>query len=203
MPSMAMPSRRMLNYRFRFQASARGAASGARAKAQKSASSRVMSGRGGALSGGTMYRTRAMAAAQAMLAPKRVGHSMSARRPAAAKSQTVPNTNAAPIGAPYYRTEVGAFVNSASPYGSFDQDGNVWEMNETSLHQDYRGLRGGSYYRFDYSNLHASVQNYFSPSNRDINLGFRVASVVPEPSTVLLATLACGAMWWSRKRFIL
>ena len=34
------------------------------------------------------------------------------------------------IGGPYWRTEVGEFENSESPYGTFDQGGNVWEWNE-------------------------------------------------------------------------
>src|SRR5262249_32093599 len=37
------------------------------------------------------------------------------------------------IGSPYFRTEVGVFQNSASPYGTFDQGGNVWELNETAI----------------------------------------------------------------------
>ena len=35
-----------------------------------------------------------------------------------------------PIDSPYYTTVVGEFQNSASPYGTFDQGGNVWEWNE-------------------------------------------------------------------------
>jgi len=50
------------------------------------------------------------------------------------------------IGAPYYRTEVGAHENSASPYGTFDQGGNVQEFNETVPEHDIRGIRGGSWY---------------------------------------------------------
>ena len=40
------------------------------------------------------------------------------------------------------------YVNSASPYGTFDQGGNVWEWNETAYSVccgSYRGLRGGSF----------------------------------------------------------
>lgn len=49
------------------------------------------------------------------------------------------------IGAPYFRTEVGAHENSASAYGTFDQGGNVNEWNEAIPLQDGRGLRGGAY----------------------------------------------------------
>ena len=37
------------------------------------------------------------------------------------------------IGSPYYTTEVGEFENSESPYGTFDQGGNIWEWNETVI----------------------------------------------------------------------
>ena len=52
------------------------------------------------------------------------------------------------IGSPYYRTVVGEFELSDSPYGTFDQGGNVWEWNETAVTSSSRGLRGGS---FDYA----------------------------------------------------
>ena len=51
------------------------------------------------------------------------------------------------IGDPYYRTEGGDHENSGSPYGTFDQGGNVWEWNDSIVYQSdtytYRGLRGG------------------------------------------------------------
>jgi formylglycine-generating enzyme len=49
------------------------------------------------------------------------------------------------IGAPWYRTEVGAHAHSASPYGTFDQGGNVVEWNEAIPLFNGRGLRGGAY----------------------------------------------------------
>ena len=79
------------------------------------------------------------------------------------------------IGSPYWRTEVGAHENSDSPYGTFDQGGNVWEWNDT----DYgagRGLRGGSYKAYD-SHLLVSYRGYSYPTSEDYDWGFRVAAV--------------------------
>ena len=48
------------------------------------------------------------------------------------------------IGEPYYRTEVGEHENSPSPYGTFDQGGNIFEWNETII-DGSRVVRGGSW----------------------------------------------------------
>ncbi|MCY2927888.1 MAG: SUMF1/EgtB/PvdO family nonheme iron enzyme [Planctomycetota bacterium] len=94
------------------------------------------------------------------------------------------------IGSPYYRTEVGEFQNSDSPYGTFDQGGNVWEWNESILSGSYRGLRGGSFY-YDVNNLLASDRNGGIPTDEYSNVGFRV-SQVPEPAS--MALLAIGGI---------
>ncbi len=80
------------------------------------------------------------------------------------------------IGSPYYRTEVGEHENSAAPYGTYDQGGNVWEWNETAVTSSYRGLRGGSFDDFDY-NLRASRRHYYYPTFEGYSSGFRVSEV--------------------------
>ncbi len=93
------------------------------------------------------------------------------------------------IGAPYYRTNVGEFENSASAYGTFDQGGNVSEWNEAIIGgSSYRGVRGGS---FSYAgSLLSTDRGYKSPTYENSDLGFRVSAVVPEPSSLI----ALGAL---------
>jgi hypothetical protein len=40
-------------------------------------------------------------------------------------------------------TNVGAYLLSDSPYGTYDQGGNVWEWNEEIVYGSGRGFRGG------------------------------------------------------------
>ncbi|MBN2562130.1 MAG: SUMF1/EgtB/PvdO family nonheme iron enzyme [Phycisphaerae bacterium] len=98
------------------------------------------------------------------------------------------------IGHPYYRTEVGEFERSASPSGTFDQGGNVWEWHETVLHTSHRGARGGAWYTDD-SRLLAARRGASFPTTESIFNGFRVA-YVPEPATisVLACSLALGSI---------
>ncbi len=100
------------------------------------------------------------------------------------------------IGSPYYRTEVGEWENSESPYDTFDQGGNVWEWNEAILYGSFRGLRGGSFSSIFYD-LRASGRYYSPPSREGDFIGFRVAEV-PEPGTVGL--LGLGMLAALRKR---
>lgn len=87
-------------------------------------------------------------------------------------------------------TDAGAYVDSDSPYGTFDQGGNVFEWNESLLLGSLRKVRGGS---SDSPSIHLSAfEPGFAgdPTNEDYLLGFRVATVVvPEPSSLALATL--------------
>jgi sulfatase modifying factor 1 len=102
------------------------------------------------------------------------------------------------IGGPYLRTEVGAHVNSESPYGTFDQGGNVWEWNEAIVYSSRRGLRGGSWgSAFGVGALHAALRYDTIPTYEAADIGFRVAQV-PEPAT--LSLLALGGIVALRRR---
>lgn len=103
------------------------------------------------------------------------------------------------IGAPYYRTPVGEFELSRSPYGTFDQGGNVFEWNETAVAGSRRVLRGGSY-RFGSLDLHASMRpNAIVTDQSATYVGFRIASI-PEPSAIMLMSMGSFAWLLVRRR---
>lgn len=89
------------------------------------------------------------------------------------------------IGSPYYRTPVGAFENSDSLYGTFDQGGNVEEWNDAVIYDFYRVARGGSYGKGQKNGLLASYRNGVNPTFEGSGIGFRVAGV-PEPSSIAI-----------------
>ena len=104
------------------------------------------------------------------------------------------------IGAPYWRTPGGYFSLSDSPYGTFDQGGNVWEWNESVVREDvdwaYRGTRGAHAWGQQYP-MHALYRYDNSPAFQDYTFGFRL-SAVPEPTSILI--LALGALGILRRR---
>jgi len=97
-------------------------------------------------------------------------------------------------------TDVGAYTASDSPYGTFDQGGNVWEWTETLFDGSSRAVRGDSFFgNVGSANLRSSIRGTGDPTNAFLGInGFRVATV-PEPSTAVLAIVACGILlWWRR-----
>jgi sulfatase modifying factor 1 len=95
-----------------------------------------------------------------------------------------------------YLTDVGAYINSRSAYGTFDQGGDVFQWNDLdpSLPSSVRGYRGGDF-AGDSFFLDATVRFFVTPIFSNFTTGFRVAGnqAVPEPGgTTLLMT--CGVV---------
>jgi formylglycine-generating enzyme required for sulfatase activity len=81
-------------------------------------------------------------------------------------------------------TTIGAYGQSESPYGTYDQGGNVWEWNEQVVVGSGRGTRGGSGGYYDFAScLAASGLSCHGgdPTFEYSYVGFRVASLVVEP----------------------
>jgi sulfatase modifying factor 1 len=96
-------------------------------------------------------------------------------------------------------TDVGSYGDVSSPYGTFDQAGNVFEWNDSVISSTARGNRGGNMVN-DESNLSSLYRvNVFSPTFEDQGFGFRLASV-PEPTSFITSMLAGGMMLIRRKR---
>jgi formylglycine-generating enzyme required for sulfatase activity len=97
-----------------------------------------------------------------------------------------------------YLTDVGAYTNSASPYGAYDMGGDVFQWNETLISSSFRGRLGGSW--DDVSNALASSPGYDNvPTLESNNIGFRVA-IVPEPASFILLGLASLGLLWRTRR---
>jgi hypothetical protein len=90
------------------------------------------------------------------------------------------------VGNPYYTTPVGAFSNSPSSYGTFDQAGNVRQWSDTLHAVSPSGLAyyltAGTMYADPISLLSSAGEGFHENSYfTDPGLGFRVAEAVPEP----------------------
>jgi formylglycine-generating enzyme required for sulfatase activity len=96
-----------------------------------------------------------------------------------------------PIQAPYYTTVVGEFQNSASPYGTFDQAGNVEEWNE-GIKDFWRGFRGGDFTNGQLCML-PEVRGMGYPTYEHAGVGFRVA-LIPEPASLAFLGFGVAAL---------
>lgn len=83
-------------------------------------------------------------------------------------------------------TDVGAYTRSVSPFGTFDQSGNVFEWNEALIDGARMGVRGGSWNPDRGAVWLSSSRRLIGPTSGGSGLGFRVASEIPEPGTLLL-----------------
>jgi len=99
-------------------------------------------------------------------------------------------------------TDVGAYTNAASFYGTFDQGGNLWEWNET-ISGINRRLRGGSLIN-QALDLRSSYWVDVAATAESPAFGFRVASLapIPEPSTygAVMGAMALGIVMMRRRR---
>ena len=92
-----------------------------------------------------------------------------------------------------YLTPVGAYTDSESYYGTYDQGGNATEWNDTIIDGSSRGRRGGSW-RYYEPDMRASAQyGGLVPHNEDDDIGFRIATV-PEPTVSVSLLLAGGLL---------
>ncbi|MDF3128545.1 SUMF1/EgtB/PvdO family nonheme iron enzyme [Kiritimatiellaeota bacterium B1221] len=84
-----------------------------------------------------------------------------------------------------FLTAVGSYASTESAYGTFDQNGNVFEWNEEIVLNALRGLLGGA---FNLSEAQLTDNSGNSPHSESVQYGFRISqlAVIPEPSTVML-----------------
>jgi formylglycine-generating enzyme len=80
-----------------------------------------------------------------------------------------------------YLTDVGAYSLAASPYGAYDQGGNVWEWNETVIGATIRNQRGGSW-RHPSQWLNAAFRRSSDPAIEFEDTGFRVGALLDLPN---------------------
>jgi formylglycine-generating enzyme len=95
---------------------------------------------------------------------------------------------------------VGGYANSASPYGTFDQGGSLWELTETVYSVSTRIIRGGSYTNAYYhlsSITRAGWNADFTGEHPAV--GFRLMAVVPEPGTATLVSIGLLGLGANRK----
>jgi formylglycine-generating enzyme required for sulfatase activity len=96
-------------------------------------------------------------------------------------------------------TSKGSYSGSASPYGTFDQGGNVMEWNEAIISGSNRGVRGGPF-DAEPAFLDAWARASVGPTNEFYWIGFRLA-MIPEPGTgVLVIAGLLGLAGWRRAR---
>jgi len=135
------------------------------------------------------YPTRSAAAPTAVNNDPDLGNEATMRKP---DSSYVDPT--------YYRTVVGDHENTYSAYGAFDMAGNVAEWTEKIKPYDQsdddwyikRQCLGGNY-RAGAAFVDASLTSKYYVMSDGVSegVGFRVASLVPEPGSVALLLMGC------------
>ena len=107
-----------------------------------------------------------------------------------------------PIESLRYITAVGEFQLSDSPYGTFDQGGNIMEWTELRINWEggtQACIRGGMC-SGNYSYLFAAYPYYWPPEAGTSVVGFRVSEILPEPATTLLLGIGGAVVALRRRR---
>jgi formylglycine-generating enzyme required for sulfatase activity len=102
-------------------------------------------------------------------------------------------------------TDVGAYTGTTSHYGAYDMAGNVIQWTDTceGCSPDpfpKRSVKGMAFAETDVALVSLSLFRAGNATGSHQTGGFRVASMIPEPSTGTLALVTCGLMWWLRRR---
>ena len=111
------------------------------------------------------------------------------------------------IGPTYYLTEVGEWENSAGPYGTFDQAGNLDEITETitvfeATPWDGTGelARMGGNFRY-HAYMNKGFITHSQPRNQNTLGGLRMVQI-PEPgSLIVLVGAAVGVLLYSARKW--
>jgi sulfatase modifying factor 1 len=97
-----------------------------------------------------------------------------------------------------YLTAVGAYGDSPSAYGTFDQTGDVFQWNEALVTGTARGIRGGSWNLDDGALPSTNRDLLYNANYANFFIGFRLASSIPEP-TASAAWLIGGSIGLLRR----
>jgi formylglycine-generating enzyme required for sulfatase activity len=108
-------------------------------------------------------------------------------------------------GGPYssgtnYLTDVGAYLNTPSAYGTFDQSGDIFNWNEANVGTGARGIRGGSW-NLDAGALPSTNRDQlYEPQYANNFIGFRVAAAASAPDPAGIALWVLGGVAMLRRR---
>lgn len=92
----------------------------------------------------------------------------------------------------FYYTNVGSYKFSLSPYGTLDQAGNANEWVETLEEGFYRRYLGSSWVDHNQKSSHWVATD---PSRAVRTIGFRIATVIPEPHSLSIVAIAFAVTW--------
>jgi formylglycine-generating enzyme required for sulfatase activity len=98
-----------------------------------------------------------------------------------------------------YLTAVGSFTGSASYYGTYDQSGDVFNWEATTVSSDSFVLRGGGWASRDADGVSSSDRDYYLYPPLELGglVGFRVASI-PEPNSFMLILAGVAGLAFMR-----